>query len=43
MLSKKFFIAWLAGAMAFGLLAIVMAQAPSKPATPTITVYQDPT
>ena len=43
MLSKKFFIAWLAAAVAFGLLAAVVAQAQSKTATPTITVYQDPT
>jgi hypothetical protein len=43
MLSNTFCRLWIAGAFAFVLLAMGIGDSQTKPATPTIVVYQDPT
>jgi hypothetical protein len=43
MLSNRFCHLWIAGAFAFVLLATGIGDSQTKPAAPTIIVYQDPT
>lgn len=43
MLSNTFCRLWIAGTFAFVLLTIGIGDSQTKPAAPTITVFQDPT
>jgi hypothetical protein len=41
--SSRFHRLWIVGAFAFMLAAIGIGHSQTKPAAPTVTVYQDPT